>query len=79
VSAQLSAPLRWVTPPRNQGQIVTVSYACTPEGVWERTYDASDGSHVVRFARWSARLERWAESSGPQNSDPPSARWRRVS
>jgi hypothetical protein len=79
VSAQLADPLRWITPPRNQGQIVTVSYACTPEGVWERTYDASDRSQAVRFARWTPKLERWAESSGPQNSVPPPARWRRVS
>jgi len=40
------------TPPENQGQIVTVSYASDGERVYRRTHDASDGSSVVWWLWW---------------------------
>lgn len=37
------ADLQFHTPPKNTGQIVTVSYAYDGQGgIWQRRYDASD-------------------------------------
>jgi hypothetical protein len=36
------------TPPENQGQIVLVSYGCDEDYIYEKTYDQSDRSTVVR-------------------------------
>jgi len=74
----MSDDLRFHVPPSYQGQIVEVSYALTPVGVIERTYDRSDRTTSYRVASWTSRLESWSESSGPWNTPPPSARWRRL-
>lgn len=42
--------LKFVTPGENQGQIVTVSYACTCNAIVRRTYDASDRTEVYSVA-----------------------------
>jgi len=74
----MSDDLRFHVPPSYQGQIVEVSYALTPVGVVERIYDRSDRTTSYRVASWTSKLERWSESSGPWNTPPPSARWRRL-
>jgi hypothetical protein len=65
-------------PPEYQGQIVEVSYASTPFGVVEKTFDRSDRTTRYRIASWTGALERWWASSGPWNTTPPRARWRRL-
>lgn len=44
----------FITPPENQGQIVTVDYACTEDYILERTSDASDKSETIVAYRWPA-------------------------
>lgn len=39
--------VKFTTPPVNQGQIVTVSYGCDADYIYERAYDASDRSESV--------------------------------
>lgn len=48
---------KWVTPPENQGQIVTVSYSLDSEAevILERIHDASDGTTEFRAYRYPAR------------------------
>lgn len=58
--------------------MVEVSYALTPVGIVERTYDRSDRTTSYRVASWTSKLERWSESSGPWNTPPPKARWRNL-
>lgn len=62
-------------PLQNQGQIVEVSYAMVEEGIVMRVYDRSDKSEYFRLATWTARLEKWADSVGPQNDEPPTKQW----
>lgn len=66
---------KFITPPRNQGQIVEVAYMLRPEGVVMLVYDSSDKSAYYHIAPWTNALYRWAESSGPQNTPPPGGRW----
>ena len=68
--------MSYITPPANQGQIVTVSYCAIEDGIIERTYDASDRSESYRYAYWGAVQGDYE----PQNSAPrvrPSA-WRSI-
>ena len=67
--------MKFITPPQHQGQIVEVAYMLTPLGVVMGVHDRSDRSTYYRIASWTAALERWAESSGPQNEPPPGGRW----
>ena len=49
--------LNFQTPPRNQGQIVTVSYATTGRGAQiERRHDASDGQLRYYWLKSGRRL-----------------------
>lgn len=49
--------LNFETPARNQGQIVTYSYATTPSGAEvERRHDASDGMVTFRWVKSGRRL-----------------------
>jgi hypothetical protein len=73
----LNRPDRFITPPANYGQIVTVSYGYTRTHLVEERWDASDRTTRYRVARWSERLNRWAEYVGAENSPPPPARWSR--
>jgi hypothetical protein len=70
--------MRFIVPPENGGQIVEVSFAEAPEGVWMRVEDRSDRSIYYKLARWTTRLRRWSDSVGPQNREPPTARWGRA-
>lgn len=70
--------MRFITPPENQGQIVVISYALTPDGIIQRVYDRADHSEAYYATPWTPSLERWAESSGPQNSAPPTKRWKKI-
>ena len=47
---------KWVTPPENQGQIVTVSYSLDSDAevILESIYDASDRSQEYRAYRYPA-------------------------
>ena len=63
--------LVFVTPARNRGGIVEVSYAAHADGVVERVYDANDRSMSYGLAAWTSELEEWFEDGGPQNSRPP--------
>lgn len=74
----IPSPHEFVTPPQNQGQIVVVSYALTPEGIIQRVYDLSDHSEAYYATPWTPRLERWADSFGPENSAPPTTRWKKI-
>ena len=58
----------FVTPPENQGQAVTRSYACTEDYILEKTYDASDNSVSIEAYEWPEDVEEgeW----GPQNGTP---------
>ncbi len=38
---------RFDVPPRNQGQIVLVSYACSADYIYERAYDQSDRTVTI--------------------------------
>jgi hypothetical protein len=70
--------VKWTTPPKCQGQIVTRSYGATMDYAWERTVDASDGSLSLRRAEWTPSMDAWWER-GAQNSGPPdSAEWEEV-
>lgn len=62
-------------PPQNQGQIIETSFAPSADGLVMRVFDRSDGSEYFRLAKWTAKLERWFESVGPWNEEPPSVRW----
>jgi hypothetical protein len=70
--------MKFSVPPENQGQIVEVSYAPTPAGLVKKIHDRSDQSTSYQIARWTAKLEAWAESEGPWNSRPPKTRWRQA-
>lgn len=74
------AGLRFDVPPENQGQIVEVSYALTPDGIIKQTHDRSDGTISYLIAPWTGKLWNWSESVGPWNEVPPvSARsWRKI-
>lgn len=72
--------LSWITPPENQGQIVTESYASDDEACYSRVHDGSDGStsyYVARFGGKSAVPESWFE---PWNGvpDAPGVTWERI-
>lgn len=67
--------MKFITPPQHQGQIVEVAYMLSPLGVVMGVHDRSDRSTYYRIAPWTAAMERWAESSGPQNTPPPGGRW----
>lgn len=69
---------KFYVPPRNQGQIVEVAYASTPDGVLMRSRDASDGTTVCRMANWTRALRRWDDNGGAMNSPPPKARWKKL-
>lgn len=58
--------MSYIIPPKNQGQIVIVSYRAIENGVIERTYDASDRSELYRFATWDAVEGEYQ----PQNEAP---------
>jgi hypothetical protein len=47
----------WHTPPENQGQIVTVSYASAGDVALEKIYDASDRSCEIYVYRHAVRGE----------------------
>jgi hypothetical protein len=38
----------FTVPPQNQGQIVQVSYGCTPDYIFKRSLDKSDRTVIVR-------------------------------
>lgn len=69
----------FITPPQNQGQIVDVSYAETPHGIIMRVFDRSDRTTYYKKTPWTKKLLAWSVSSGPQNEEPPTARWFKVS
>lgn len=56
----------YITPPANQGQIVTVSYCAIEDGVIERSHDASNNERWYRFASWAAVQGEYQ----PQNEAP---------
>lgn len=63
--------LNYTTPPRNQGQIVEVSYAGVVDGsgsgwVVERTHDRSDNSISYRVGDWNDDDEFMPWQSVPQ-------------
>jgi hypothetical protein len=68
--------LNYIIPPRNQGQIVEVSYAITPDEVVRRTTDRSDGSVMFETADICDLLGEFE----PQNREPsvPSDAWTTV-
>ena len=70
--------MRFYVPPENQGQIVEVAYAETPDGIVVRATDRHDGSVSFSVARWTKKLTRWWDSVGPWNAAPPGGRWRRL-
>lgn len=69
---------RFHTPPRNQGQIVEVSYGASPDFAVMRSYDRSDGDTTYFVAPWTKKLSSWWESVGPWNDVPPVTNWRRL-
>jgi hypothetical protein len=57
-------PLKWHIAPKDQGQIVEVSWAETFDGVLEKIFDKSDRSFVVRIHPWlknDAEFDPWNE------------------
>lgn len=71
--------MKFSTPSRNAGQIVTVSYAVTSEGIFKRTFDSCDRSAITEFAPWDKFPSEY-EPSGSLTEDPPepSGGWRIV-
>ena len=68
--------MKFITPPQNQGQPVEIAYMASSLGVVMAVWDHADPGHgYYRIAPWTAAMERWAESSGPQNTPPPGGRW----
>jgi hypothetical protein len=61
------ATLTWITPPRNQGQIVEVSYATDGESIFRRTLDRSDLSEVIECRDFEE-----GENFNPWNEAPRS-------
>jgi hypothetical protein len=71
-------------PPRNQGQIVTVSYGCSPDYIYEHSLDQSDRtvtitayqhpSHDCDFDPWNGEPETGRRVgviySGPASDQP---------
>lgn len=82
----LSEAGRFGVPPRNQGQIVEVSYGCSPDYIYERSYDQSDRTVVITayahprhecdFDPWNGEPETGRRVgviySGPAHSEPSS-------
>lgn len=62
------------TPPRNQGQIVEVSYAMIDGQVIRRTCDQSDRS--TEYAITKAKID---DEGDYWNGEPTNARWRKIS
>ena len=62
------------TPPRNQGQIVEVSYALVGSTVIRRTYDQSDRS--IEFARSKSLI---SDEGDYWQTTPANRRWRKIS
>jgi hypothetical protein len=62
------------TPPRNQGQIVEVSYTQIDGQVIRKTYDRSDGSVVYAISK--AHVD---DEGDYWNQEPRNARWRKIS
>lgn len=68
--------LNYTVPPRNQGQIVEVSYAITPDEIVRRTADSSNGSITYETADLCELIGEFS----PQNRVPsvPRDAWTRV-
>lgn len=68
--------LSYTIPPRNQGQIVEVSYAITPDEIVRRTADSSNGSITYETADLCELIGEFA----PQNRTPsvPHDAWTRA-
>jgi len=57
----------WHTPPRNQGQIVLVSYGIDEDGTaWQKTFDQSDRSTSYEDLGPIGDFDEWE----PWNSEP---------
>lgn len=67
----------FVTPPENQGQIVTVSYACDEISVFMERLDRSDRSATYFAADWENLPEDEMEKWDPVNQEPsiPADAW----
>jgi hypothetical protein len=77
VMKETTRGLEFHVPPANQGQIVEVAYALSPEGLIERTFDRSDRSTSYRIHAWTRALESYDD---PWNRPPPNVRgWKRIS
>lgn len=63
--------LEFRTMPRDEGQIVEVSYACDEDGVWCQIYDRSDGSVVHEFAKYYAKASEAQLKFEPWNGSLP--------
>lgn len=69
----LSERCSYTTPPECQGAVVTESYACSPDYIYVRTYDASDWTVVIEAYDHPpnpAAEDNWA----PWNGAPPLGR-----
>jgi hypothetical protein len=76
--------MQFHVPPENQGQIVEVSYSTeSPDELVMRVEDRSDRSVAYYVTPWTPKLNAWAESDGPWNTEPPidrgSRKWKKVS
>ena len=70
------------TPPQNQGQIVTESYACNSNTIFCRRYDASDRTttyYVADVADVPEADAGWHDDYDPaQDVPPPALYWRSI-
>lgn len=66
-------PITFHVPPRNQGQIIIVSYAAAYPYVLRHQHDRSDNSHSYEISHMHSKDEcdYW-------NGEPPNRRWRRM-